>query len=143
MYMQNGLTPGTNNLQPQSSSLQPGSAGLQQTGGVTTSDDTTSILSQQPSTDQLRVATQGEPGTRALPAPAPNNIPVGLWFLLAMSFVFIAIGLILRWRSNSVQPPLVALPEAEPTPTTTPLVSIKKTTKPKKKQSRKKRASKR
>lgn len=143
--MQNELTPGANNLQPQSSSLQEGQAGLQQTGGVSTSDGATSILSEQPKTDQLRVVTQGQPSTTALPVPVQNNPPVGLWFLFAMSFVFIAIGLILRRRSNAVQPTSKIVPEPilEPTTPESPLKTSVKPAKNKKKQSRKKRTAKR
>ncbi len=138
--MQDQLTPSASNLQPQSSGLQQGQAGLQQTGGVTTSDNTTSLLSEQPPTNQLRVANQGQPSTISAPPPQTNP-PVGLWLLFAMAFVFIAIGLVLRRRSSVQLAPEDTTVSRESTELR--VQPVPKLTKTKKKQSRKKRSNKR
>ena len=136
--MESQLLPSKTNLQPQNNAIQQGRSGLQQTGGVDSTDATSTFLSQPPTTSQLQVQDQGQAVEAARVNAGSADVSLALWLLL-FSVVLIVTGFIIQRLSAKPQPKTV-IPDQDPVQkVTTPA----KSSKPKKKQSRKKRAAKR
>ena len=136
--MESQLLPSKTNLQPQNNAVQQGRSGLQQTGGVDSTDATSTFLSQPPTTSQLQVQDQGQAVEAARVNAGSADVSLALWLLL-FSVVLIVTGFIIQRLSAKPQPKTV-IPDQD---SVQKVPTQAKSSKPKKKQSRKKRAAKR